>query len=278
MTDSLVVLLAVGVGVWLLVPSPHVAGLTRLRAMPPGRTDRDDGGRRASRRPLVMVLLPVPVVGLIVDGARGATLAAVTAMTAGTVAVLVVRWWRRRAGHRRAADVARAARVLAGQVGIGQAPSVALRVAAEDCLLLVRSEAVDRLGGSVTDHWRRAAREPGAHGLRRMAAAWELSGTTGAPLAPALDRVAATLAEDHRLAAVLDSELAAPRATARLLAALPVVGLGLGVVLGGDPIRFLTDEPAGQGCLLLGTALACAGTVWVERIAGDPTTRDGERR
>ena len=58
-----------------------------------------------------------------------------------------------------------------------------------------------------------------------------------------------------------------PRATARLLALLPVFGLLLGTGIGADPWGFLVGTPVGVGCLAAGCALGLAGLTWVERLA-----------
>lgn len=87
-------------------------------------------------------------------------------------------------------------------------------------------------------------------------------------MADVLNTVAEVLTSQRRVSGVLAGELAGPRATARLLAALPAVGVGLGMVLGGDPGGFLLHHPIGQVALLAGVALACAGLAWVDRISG----------
>ena len=63
------------------------------------------------------------------------------------------------------------------------------------------------------------------------------------------------------------SELSAPRATGKVMAALPGCGIGLGYLLGGDPIHWLLGGPLGWGCLLAGVVLACLGVLWIEALA-----------
>jgi tight adherence protein B len=82
-----------------------------------------------------------------------------------------------------------------------------------------------------------------------------------------LDRLAGTLRDDDEARQEVVSSLAASRATARLLAVLPVFGLLLGGGLGGRPWMVLIDSMIGAGCLLGGAVLAVAGVFWVERIA-----------
>jgi tight adherence protein B len=66
---------------------------------------------------------------------------------------------------------------------------------------------------------------------------------------------------------VVNSELAAARATSKVMAALPPCGIAIGYLLGGDPARWLLVRPAGWTCLLTGILLACAGVLWIEALA-----------
>lgn len=82
-----------------------------------------------------------------------------------------------------------------------------------------------------------------------------------------LEQVAAGLSADRNLDALVASELAAPRATSKVMAALPVCGIGMGYLLGGDPIGWLVSSPPGWGCLFVGALLGCTGVVWIEGLA-----------
>ena len=124
-----------------------------------------------------------------------------------------------------------------------------------------------RLGGDVPEAIRRAAAEQGAEGLRAVAAGWEVAHQSGAALASVLERIAAGLRSDDEARSEVTACLGPPRATAKLLAALPVFGLALGSSMGARPITFLLTTNAGLLCLALGSALACLGVIWVERLA-----------
>jgi tight adherence protein B len=124
-----------------------------------------------------------------------------------------------------------------------------------------------RLSGDVSEALRRAAQRPGAEGLRAVAAGWQVAGRSGAGLASVLERVAAGLRADDEARAEVTASLGPPRATAKMLAVLPLFGLALGTSMGAQPLTFLLHTGVGLGCLFVGVGLATAGVVWVERLA-----------
>ena len=162
---------------------------------------------------------------------------------------------------------------LAAELSAGSSAGSALRAACRDVTDAVLTHAlapVDqtvRLGGDPVALFRQASAAPGCVALRWLAAAWQVSAESGSGMGPVVERVAsAARAEaDHRRQ--VSAELAAPRATARLLALLPLLGLALGAALGADPVSTLFGSPAGLGCLLLGLALDWAGLRWTDRLA-----------
>lgn len=93
-----------------------------------------------------------------------------------------------------------------------------------------------------------------------------MSESAGAPLATSLER-AAEHAEE-RIDALLgrQSALAAPRATGRILSWLPLLGLGLGVLMGSDPVGVLTGSILGVLTGMLGLGLAFAGRRWTAAL------------
>ena len=93
-----------------------------------------------------------------------------------------------------------------------------------------------------------------------------MSESAGAPLATSMER-AAEHAEE-RIDALLgrQSALAAPRATGRILSWLPLLGLGLGVLMGSDPVGVLTGSILGALTGLLGLGLAFAGRRWTAAL------------
>ena len=93
-----------------------------------------------------------------------------------------------------------------------------------------------------------------------------MSESAGAPLATSMER-AAEHAEE-RIDALLgrQSALAAPRATGRILSWLPLLGLGLGVLMGSDPVGVLTGSILGALTGMLGLGLAFAGRRWTAAL------------
>lgn len=107
-----------------------------------------------------------------------------------------------------------------------------------------------------------------------LAACFDVAEASGCPLADVLTRFASQLEAEEDAAAARRTALAGPNATVRLLGWLPVLGLGLGMLLGADPVRILLGEPAGLAALAAGGALTAAGRIWSARLvrsaAGHP--------
>lgn len=162
---------------------------------------------------------------------------------------------------------------LAADLRAGSAPVLALRVAAGDWDEFRPVADAATLGADVPEALRSLAGRPGAGSLRLVAAAWIVAHRSGAGLADAVGLAARTIREDRATARVVQTELASARATARLLAVLPVGVLLIGRGAGGDPIGFLLGTTPGLVCLGSGLLLSWAGLQWLERIADGITDR-----
>jgi tight adherence protein B len=127
--------------------------------------------------------------------------------------------------------------------------------------------ATSRLDGDVVAALREVARLPGARELRAVAAAWDVASRSGGTLATVVERVAVMLRHEADARAEVTAALGPPRATALMLMVLPLFGLGLGMSIGADPVRFLVSSSLGLGCLLGGLVLNLLGVAWVERLA-----------
>ncbi|WP_426979244.1 hypothetical protein ACQCSU_08180 [Pseudarthrobacter sp. O4] len=99
-----------------------------------------------------------------------------------------------------------------------------------------------------------------------LAACFDVAEVSGCPLADILTRFAAQLEAEEDAEAARQTALAGPRATVRLLSWLPVLGLGLGMLLGVDPIDILLGAPLGLAALAAGVALTAAGRIWSARL------------
>ena len=103
--------------------------------------------------------------------------------------------------------------------------------------------------------------------LRSLAACWEAGAAAGSGLADAVDRLAASHRAAEEVRGELEVQLAGPRATARMLSGLPLIGIALGMLLGADPLGFLLGSAIGMACLVAGVALTVVGMWWTNRIA-----------
>lgn len=97
-------------------------------------------------------------------------------------------------------------------------------------------------------------------------AACRVADELGAPLAPTLDLVAAALAADAQAEAEIAAALAGPRASARLVGWLPVLGLLLGLAIGADPVAVLTSGGAGTAAGVAGLVALVGGRWWTASL------------
>jgi tight adherence protein B len=175
-----------------------------------------------------------------------------------------------RAAAVRRRDLHTALRVLVGELEAGSGPGIALAAAgaagpsvrepfAEAARAAERGEDA---GAVLAD----VAPTPGNEGLRAIGVAWQVGETTGAELAGVLGRVAADLAAAREQRRAVDTALAGPRSSATLLAGLPLVGIGLGLAMGAQPLDFLTRVPSGRLVCCAGVLLDAAGVLWMRAI------------
>ncbi|MFD0272643.1 type II secretion system F family protein [Kitasatospora sp. NPDC127111] len=198
------------------------------------------------------------------------------------LAYVPLRRWRQRRGvaaqaGQRAAAIVDLCAGLAGELRSGATPEQALhvvttRIAADrEALRRLGAEPVARLaagryGGDVPLAFQLLAELPGGSGATAIAACWRVTADGGSGLAAGLDGVAEALCAEQALAEEITAELAAPRTTIAVLAALPVAGLLLGAALGARPLTVLLHTPAGLACLAGGAVLEGLGLAWTARI------------
>nr|WP_246324394.1 type II secretion system F family protein [Petropleomorpha daqingensis] len=237
---------------------PDPAALRRSRIAP----------RARSLRWSADLARPLPVA--VVAAAVGALLSTplVAALAAGCAA-LAARAWRARQGTARdevrlrllvAALAAMAADLRAGRPLEAAAVSAARGTGDDDLgralLRAVRSSAAPSS----------ARAGPESDALQRISAAVRLSTRTGASLADVVTAVEDDLRARQRHRLELRSAVAAPRASATLLAGLPVLGVAMGSGIGADPWHVLTETGTGQVLLVAGVGLEVAGVAWSNRL------------
>ncbi|MGW5318750.1 type II secretion system F family protein [Nocardia thailandica] len=224
--------------------------------------------RRAGRWPRGYPLACGPAVAVLFVLGPGVGLAA--ALVAATVTVRVRR--ARRAGRRRTecGHLLTGLEAVVGELRVGAHPSAAAETAAaeatgETARVLAISAARSRLGGSGAD----GLLHPDsvvAEELSRIAAAWRVAEQHGLALAELLGTARADLRARLRFGDRTEAALAGARATAAVLAGLPLLGIGLGQLMGAAPVAVLFASAAGQFLLPLGAGLACCGLLWTDAI------------
>lgn len=214
---------------------------------------------------------------VLLGGLAGLLLVGPGGALAGALVTSTIR--RRRAQHRRlstatttASQLADAVRRITDELRAGSHPAAALDGVQADGPqareVLAPAAAAARLGDGVAAALcRGAADRPELAGdIERIAVAWSLADRHGIPLADLLARAHDDIRWRIRFGATVRAQLAGPRATATVLTALPVLGLGLGQLVGADPIDVLRSGVLGQVLLVIGVALAAAGMAWSEYI------------
>ena len=254
--------LLAGVAVWLVVPSAPGVGLRRLQSM--SKTPR-----HRALRATPPVLVGLAAAGVVLVGGGPAVLGwAITAGVAGaTVCWLVLRRVAARQARERAFEVAESARLLSSLLATGQIPTEALRETAKDFPVLAPAAAAAKLGGDVPAALRSSAGTEGSEGLRTVAAAWQVSSRSGAPVAGVLQGVAEALRQERRVAEIVETELATARTSGQIMAALPFAAVALGFFAGTNSLEFLFGAGLGQWLCAVAVLLTAVGLVWIERLA-----------
>lgn len=265
------------IGVWCAV-----AALVVLWWPPARARDRAMalGGAEAVRaRPSRTVLLVLALLA-------GALFVSLFVATAASILAALGIWLRRRSSRRSALDRANddllsALAAVTAELSIGTPPPAAFahagtelagrdtavadtmrRMAARAALGGAPGTGVETTGGPIDAQW------------RRIALVWEVAHQYGVPIKDLLESVRSDLAARQGFAARTDAGLAGPRATATVLALLPVLGIGLGEALGARPIAILCGGGIGGVALVVGTGLGAIGLWWSLRIA-DHVVRQG---
>jgi tight adherence protein B len=211
------------------------------------------------------------VVGVALVSGQWGTHRMVLLLVAAAVSYAVLHQGRRRRRARLAEQrrdrVLTACEGIAADLRAGQPPVRALARAAGDWPELRPVLVAAQVDAEVPEALRELARRPGAGELRAVAAAWRVAHDAGTGLAPPLGQVVASLRARRRTAGLVKAEVAAARATAHVLALLPLVVLAMSAGVGGDPVGFLTGTTPVLGCLVAGLGLTGLGWWWLDRLA-----------
>jgi tight adherence protein B len=227
---------------------------------------------RRGRLPAAVMSVVAPTTAVLVAAtvSPGLALAAAVLWSTG-----VRRHRRRRAARARRLEgriVAAALEVLVGELRAGANPVDAFAVASAESsgqvagiLLTVASRA--RLGADVATGLREAAKSSAAPtSWERVASYWHLAADHGLAMATLMSAAQHDITSRQRFGDGVHAGLAGARATAGILAALPVIGLLLGGLIGAHPISFLLGGPVGGVLLAAGAGLMCGGLIWSDSI------------
>jgi tight adherence protein B len=203
--------------------------------------------------------------------ATGPFLTAAGLIFGGTVGVRC----RRRSAKRRAGREGRAMEgaleVLVSELRVGTHPVRAFGIAADETGGAVGASfravaARAGLGADVPAGLRSAASASASRVLwERLAVYWELAAEHGLAISTLMRAAALDIAERQRYSSRVDAGMAGARATATILAGLPLLGVVMGELIGAAPVAFLLGS-AGGWFLLVGSVLVCAGLLWADRI------------
>lgn len=237
----------------------RLAGAGRLGAA--GRAHPRGRPRSLPAPALVRLGMIVAVGSIALTG--GVLLAAAAAAACGTAWFVARDAARRRLAAARHGQLVMALRVLIGDLESGARASAALSAAAElapaHAVVLTSAAAAAETGDAGTV----LAADPST---RAIGFAWRLGEQAGAELSGVLARVARDLAAEQEQRRSVAVALAGPRASATVLAGLPLLGVALGAAMGARPWAFLIGAGPGRGVCCVGVLLDVAGVLWMRRI------------
>jgi tight adherence protein B len=241
-----------------------------LPSSPRRRLARDRPGRKR---------LPPRAAGWLASGTLALSIVflPLTTFFAGAIftATMSLRYRRRRRsgrGMNESRELETAIDVLVGELRIGAHPASAFAVAAEETAGPVAAAcravaARARLGADVTAGLRGVAATSAlpAH-WDRLAVCWRLAADHGLAMSTLMHAAQRDIAERQRFSGQVRSGMAGARATAAILASLPVLSVLMGQLIGARPVAFLLGGGPGGVLLVAGLTLVCGGLLWSDRI------------
>lgn len=101
---------------------------------------------------------------------------------------------------------------------------------------------------------------------RQIGSAWRIAEAHGAQLAELLAAVRQDVRARLAFEKTLHASLGGARATAAILAGLPLIGIVFGELMGASPLHLLLSTHTGGILLVCGVLLAATGLLWSDRI------------
>ncbi|MFA5786626.1 MAG: type II secretion system F family protein [Actinomycetota bacterium] len=174
--------------------------------------------------------------------------------------------------HRRAeTQVPDALALLVGSLRAGASVVQALSAAALETPgplgeVLSRASAEVSLGRPVEEALETAGVAAGLNDLRAAAAVLGVARRSGAPAARVLSALAEGASDRLRLRAEIAAETAQARASALVVAVLPVGLFAVEALIAPRQAALLVTTPLGWAALLVGMSLEAVGVLWVRRV------------
>ena len=195
-------------------------------------------------------------------------------VAAGTVAARVQRMRGQCRRRREGEALASALDILVGELRVGAHPAAAFETAGKEaggpvgCALRAVATRV-RLGADAAEGIRAVAADSATPAYwNRLAVFWQLAAAHGLAMSDLMRAAHRDIVDRQRFADRMHAALAGARATAAILAGLPLLGVLLGQMIGAHPLRFLLGGGLGGVLLLIGVGLICVGVLWADRIVG----------
>lgn len=220
--------------------------------------------------------LPVALLAVLAAvGAAAAVSTPLVALLAGILAWAGARSWeaagRARAQEERLTGLAEGLGALAAELRSGRSLEAAATAAVAACGNAESSASLAhavRTPAAASPTRTQPDDDPMGAAIGRLSAAVLLSNRTGCSLADVVTAVDGDLRARRGHRQELRAAVAAPRASAMLLAGLPLLGLAMGSGVGADPWHVLTGTGTGQALLVTGVALELVGVAWSRRLVG----------
>ncbi|MDP4014184.1 MAG: type II secretion system F family protein [Candidatus Nanopelagicales bacterium] len=193
--------------------------------------------------------------------------ASAASRVAGAIDAALGRLASRRRSRELQDEALRWAMALAAELRAGTEAATALASVDRVQPLAHRAARAATTGGDIPAGLRTDALRAGVPLLNTVAACWQVGQSSGAGLADAVENLSDGYRRTLAIERSIDAELAAPRATARLMAILPLIGVGLATMLGANPVAWLMTTPLGLLTLAAGLSLNLLGAGWTRHLA-----------